>query len=299
MLKSINNENQYIDLVKLVFKEGTYRTGRNGKTLSYFGHQMRFDLRNNKIPLLTTKKVAWKTCLRELLWFINGETNNKTLKEKNVKIWNGNASREFLDSRGLVNNEEDDLGPIYGFQWNNFNGTYTSHDNFETNGVNQLDYIINALKNNTDKTNGENKYSRRLIVSAWNPCQLNQMALPPCHVLFQFYVNGDDELSCSLYQRSGDIGLGVPFNIASYAFLTHLVAHHCDLKPGYLIHTIGDCHIYDDHIEPLQKQINHSIMSYPTVEIINKRETLQDYIEEDFKIKNYISNNKIVMKMRV
>ena len=222
MNRFIKNDTEYLNLIRTVMQFGDKKVGRNGTTISYFGHQMRFDLRDNRMPIITTKKMAWKTCLKELLWFVKGHTNNKILKEQNVRIWNGNATREFLDSRGLITNEEDDLGPIYGFQWNNFNGTYRAHNDYDNNGVNQLDYIVKALKNTSNE--GENKYSRRLIVSAWNPCQLDQMALPPCHVLFQFYVNSQDELSCHLYQRSGDVGLGIPFNIASYAFLTHLIA---------------------------------------------------------------------------
>ena len=297
MYSNLRNEMKYLNLIRNVLKFGEKRTGRNGDTISYFGQQMRFDLTDDKIPILTTKKMAWKTCLKELLWFIKGDTNNKTLKEQNVRIWNGNSTRAFLDSRGLTSNEEDDLGPIYGFQWNNFNGTYVSHDNYKNDGINQLDYVINALNNTSDV--GENRYSRRLIVSAWNPCQLNQMALPPCHVMFQFYVNNNDELSCHLYQRSGDVGLGVPFNIASYAFLTHLIAHHCGLKPGSLVHSLGDCHIYDDHVEPLHEQLEREIFEPPKLEIRNKREKLSDYVFEDFILHDYKCGGSIKMDMRV
>lgn len=291
------NEMQYLNLIKKVLSCGDKKIGRNGTTYSYFGYQMRFNLKNNKIPFTTTKKLAWKTCLKELLWFVKGQTSNSILKEQNVKIWNGNGSRDFLNSRGLSHYEEDDLGPVYGFQWNNFNGTYRSHDDFDKNGFNQLDYVLNALKNESD--NGENKYSRRLIISAWNPCQINQMALPPCHVLFQFYVDSNNRLSCSLYQRSGDVGLGVPFNVASYSFLTHLIAHHVGLDTGYLIHTIGDCHIYDDHVSPLVKQIENPIYESPRVYITNKRDNIQDYVVTDFNIKNYKYADKINMEMRV
>lgn len=299
MLKHIHNETQYLYLVRKVIQDGLRRTGRNGNTISYFGHQMRFDLRNNTIPFITTKKLAWKTCLKELLWFIKGDTSNKTLKEQNVKIWNGNGSREFLDSRGLQHYEEDDLGPVYGFQWNNFNGTYRSHNDYDKNGIDQLTYIINALNNTDTNSKEENRYSRRLIVSAWNPSQINDMALPPCHVLFQFYVNSNDELSCSLYQRSGDVGLGIPFNIASYSFLTHLIAHHTGLKVGEFIHTIGDCHIYDDHREPLSKQLSRKMYEPPKVFIDAKHENLKDYTMGDFRIEGYKYHDKVSMEMRV
>ena len=200
---------------------------------------MRFDLTNNKIPLITTKKLAWKTCLKELLWFISGSTDNKILKQNNVKIWNDNASRDFLDSRGLHNLEEDDLGPIYGHQWRFFNAEYKNcSTDYNGKGVDQLKNIIDSLND------PNNRNSRRLLLSAWNPQQLDQMALPPCHVLMQFNVFDNDKLSVALYQRSGDMGLGVPFNIASYAFLTHLIAHHCNLKPVEFIHFLGNIHIY-------------------------------------------------------
>lgn len=299
MKKIFCNETQYLNLVKTVLEEGERRIGRNGTTLSYFGTQMRFSLKNTRIPLLTTKRLAWKTCLKELLWFLQGKTDNKLLKEQNVHIWDGNASREFLDSRGLTNYDEDDLGPVYGFQWNNFNGTYNNHNDYKTDGINQLDYIIKALKNKDINSKEENRYSRRLIVSAWNPCQIEQMALPPCHVLFQFYVNSNDELSCSLYQRSGDIGLGVPFNIASYSFLTHLIARHVGLKPGYLIHTIGDAHIYEEHIDQLKLQLKSPIYESPKIYIKHKRESIYDYVFDDFQLLDYKFNTKISMKMKV
>ena len=212
-----NDENQYLSLIRDILDDGEEIKGRNGTTKAIFGSAMHFDLSDNKIPILTTKKVAWKTCLKELLWFIKGSTSNKELQQQNVKIWNGNATREFLDSRGLSNLEENDLGPVYGHQWRFFNAEYeTCMHNYNGKGVDQLQNVINLLRN------PETRSSRRIIMSAWNPCQLEQMALPPCHVMCQFNVIGD-KLSCSMYQRSGDVGLGVPFNIASYSFLTLLL----------------------------------------------------------------------------
>ena len=219
-------EYQYLDLIRAILEEGEMVVGRNGLTKTVFGASMYFSLKDGTIPILTTKKVAWKTCLRELFWFIKGSTSNTELQNNNVKIWNGNASREFLDSRGLTNLKENDLGPVYGHQWRFFNAEYTNCDaNYEGKGVDQLKYIIDNLKNPATRN------SRRLILSAWNPCQLDEMALPPCHVLMQFNVIGS-KLSCSLYQRSGDVGLGVPFNIASYSFLTHIIANYCGLEAG-------------------------------------------------------------------
>lgn len=294
-------EYQYLNLVKNIIKYGDKREGRNGTTYSQFGYTMRFSLRNNVIPLLTTKRVAWKSCLHELFWFIQGHTNSGFLKDRGVKIWDGNSTREFLDSRGLNNYNENELGPIYGFQWRNFNGDYIQENQRNIYslknakvGTDQLEYIIETLKGDNPY---EDKYSRRLLVSAWNPNQINMMALPPCHVLFQFYVNSKDELSCVLYQRSGDVGLGVPFNIASYSFLTHLVAHHCGLKPGMFIHNIGDAHIYSDHIEPLKTQLKNKPYEFPKLEILKKRNNIDFYDFSDFKIEDYKCHKKIKMEM--
>jgi len=259
---------------------------------------MRFQLydedRENKpiIPLMTTKKMAWKTCLKELLWFMNGDTDNKTLQKQGVNIWDANATREFLDSRGLKY-REGDLGPIYGHQWRHFNAHYYAANYNHTGiGVDQLGQLVRNLKD-TEKRN-----SRRMILTAWNPCQLSEMALPPCHVLSQFHVVDDDKLICTVYQRSADVGLGLPFNIASYSFLTHILAHHCGLKARELIHFIGNAHIYEDHIEPLKKQLEEFPEIYPTLEIKDIKEKIDDYKIEDFEIKDYKFGKKINMKMR-
>lgn len=285
-------EQQYIDLINDILKNGKEVNGRNGKTLTVFGRLMRFDLKNNYIPALTTKKVAWKTCLKELLWFISGKTDNKILKEKNVKIWNDNSSREYLDSIGLTNREEDDLGPVYGHQWRHFNAEYTTcHEDYSGKGVDQLKYIIECLK---DK---EKRYSRRLIMSAWNPCQIDEMALPPCHVLVQFNVI-DDKLSCSLTQRSCDVGLGVPFNILSYSILLRLIAKHCELEVDEFVYFMGNVHIYDDHVDSLKEQCKNEIKDMPKLNILNKRDNIDDYTISDFELENYTFGDKIIMKMR-
>ena len=289
----LRDENQYLCLVKDILREGEVVKGRNGETKAIFGAAMHFDLTDDKIPILTTKKVAWKTCLKELLWFIKGSTDNVELQKQNVKIWNGNATREFLDSRGLNNLEENDLGPVYGHQWRFFNAEYqTKNHVYKGKGVDQLQNIINDLKN------PEKRSSRRMIMSAWNPCQIDEMALPPCHVMCQFNVI-EDKLSCSMYQRSGDVGLGVPFNIASYSFLTHLLAHHCDLKPYEFVYYLGNAHIYDDHYEQLEWQTKLEPFFGPTLKIKgDKKKDIEDYKVEDFEIKNYKSHPSIKMNMR-
>ena len=214
-----HEEYQYLNLLSDILENGTMEEGRNGKIQSIFGNMMRFSLKDGKIPILTTKKTAWKTCLKELLWFIRGETDNKILKAQGVHIWDANGTREFLDSRGLKLYPEDMIGPSYGYQWRNFNANYNCFtgkkitDDFPFNGIDQLQDIISQLKNPATRN------SRRLIMSAWNPAQLSQMALPPCHIMCQFNVHDGNKLSCALYQRSCDFFLGIPINIASYSFL--------------------------------------------------------------------------------
>jgi thymidylate synthase len=249
----MHDENQYLRLIGDILDNGEMVTGRNGDTKAVFGAAMHFDLKHGVIPLLTTKRVAVKTCFKELLWFIKGCTDNKKLKAEGVHIWDDNGSREFLDSRGLTNLEEDDLGPVYGHQWRHFNASYgTCDSDYGGQGVDQLAYVIDCLKDPAKRS------SRRILMSAWNPCQIDEMALPPCHVMCQFNVIGN-QLSCSLYQRSGDVGLGVPFNIASYSMLTHLLAHHCGLEANEFVYYLGNAHIYDDHIAPLQHLISSQL----------------------------------------
>ena len=292
-ISKINDEQQYLNLINNIINNGILETGRNGNVKSIFGVTMRFDLTNNTIPLMTTKKLAWKTCLKELLWFISGKTDNKILKQNNVKIWNENVSREFLDSRGLHHLEEDDLGPVYGHQWRHFNAKYTScNDDYTDKGIDQLKNIIDLL-NDPSQNN-----SRRLLISAWNPQQLDEMALPPCHVLMQFKVTQNKNLHLALYQRSGDVGLGVPFNIASYAFLAHLVAHHCGLNATELVHFIADAHIYEEHLEILTGQKSLKPLEPPKINIKNKYDSIDKYTFEDFEINNYNHLQQLKMNMR-
>ena len=284
-------ELQYLGLIKNIIKRGTLTKSRNGNTLNTIGTMSKYNLENGTLPLLTTKKVAWKTCLRELLWFIKGDTDNNSLRSKNVNIWNGNSTREFLDSRNLNHYNEGDLGPIYGFQWRNWNAPYWgSHVNYRDRGIDQLGGIISSLKD------PEERFSRRLIMSAWNVEQLSAMALPPCHVLSQFHVLDDDKLYCSIYQRSGDVGLGVPFNIASYSLLTHMIADLCGLKATELVHFIGNAHIYESHIDPLKEQIEREPYEFPKI-YINSKNNIDDFVVKDFNLENYKYHPSIKMDM--
>ena len=291
-----HEENQYIELVKKIINEGTWEETRNGKTKSIFGNMMRFSLKNGKIPILTTKKMAWKTCLKELLWFVRGDTDNTLLNNQGVHIWDANASKEFMESRGISHYPEGQLGPIYGYQWRHFNARYNSETGQPNEGetekcVDQLQSIINYLKNPETRT------SRRLIMTAWNPAQLNEMALPPCHILCQFNVHNGNQLSCALYQRSGDVGLGILFNIASYSFLTHLLAKHCGLEAYEFVYFLGNAHIYEEHIPALSEQILREPYELPTLQIVNQRENINDYEVSDFQLMNYKSHDTIKMKM--
>ena len=289
-----HEEYQYLNLINKILNKGDTIESRNGTVKSIFGNKMEFDLSNNTLPLLTTKRVAYKTCIKELLWFIRGQTNNTLLKQQNVHIWDENGSREFLDSRNLNYRHVDDLGPIYGHQWRHFNADYyTCESDYTNKGVDQLMYIINALKHPKEK------YSRRLLMSSWNPCQLDEMALPPCHVLAQFNVSGDNKLSCALYQRSGDVGLGVPFNIASYSVLTHLIAHYTGLKAHKFIYFLGNAHIYEEHIELLQEQVKREPYTFPLINIISDvPEKVDDYELNNIEVIDYQCHSKIEMKMK-
>jgi thymidylate synthase len=252
---------------------------------------MRFDLTNGKITILTTKKTAWKTCLKELLWFIRGETDNKLLQDQGVHIWDGNTTREFLDSRGL-NYREGLIGPGYGFQWRHFNAPYDQETGGPSEkGIDQLQQIIDALKDPVQRT------SRRLVMTAWNPLQIDKMALPPCHILCQFNVHDGNKLSCCMFQRSTDIALGASFNIASYSFLTHLLAKHCGLVAHEFVYFMGNCHLYEDHVEPMRAVLEKVPFKFPTVFIKDVRENISDYLVDDFIINGYQSHELVKMKM--
>lgn len=284
------DEYKYLELMDTIMKQGLDVQGRNGVTKSSFGEKMVFDL--SRFPLLTTKKMGYKTILRELLWFIKGSTDNQELKDKNVHIWDGNASKSFLESRGL-SYEQDDLGPIYGFQWRHFGAEYKDrYTDYSGKGYDQLKWLINEIK--------ENPNSRRLILSAWNPAVLDDMALPPCHILCQFYVNQkDNTLSCQLYQRSGDMFLGVPFNIASYAFLTYILCKLTGYKPGKFHHILGDAHIYEEHDTAVLLQIKRVPKLFPTLTISDRLTDIDSISEDMFTIENYESYSRISAPMKV
>ena len=272
---------QYLDLVKHVLKNGDYKGDRTGTgTKSVFGYQMRFDL-NDGFPLVTTKKLHLKSIIHELLWFINGETNIKYLRDNGVKIWDAWAD------------ESGNLGPVYGSQWRNWNNEK----------IDQISQLIDLIKNNPD--------SRRMLVSAWNPSVLpdtkksfsenvmnGKAALPPCHAFFQFYVS-NNKLSCQLYQRSADIFLGVPFNIASYALFTHMIAHVCNLDVGDFVHTFGDAHIYSNHTQQIELQLSRKPRKLPTLNIKRKVGSIFDFKFEDFEITNYDPHPHIKGKVSV
>jgi thymidylate synthase len=296
-VSELHPEYQYLHLIHKIIEKGTLETGRNGNTYSLFGHNMRFSLADGVVPFLTTKRVAWKTCLKELIWFIRGETDNKLLQDQDVHIWDGNTTREFLDSRGLNHYREGLIGPGYGFQWRNFNAMYDVRTGKVmpdiSKGIDQLAWIIACLKDPAQRS------SRRMLMTAWNPSQIDEMALPPCHVLCQFHVKAGKYLSCSLYQRSCDVGLGVPFNIASYSMLTHILAKFCGLEAHEFVYNMGDVHIYDDHIEQLKEQIKREPYEFPKMVVKSLHNDINNYSVDDIELKTeYKCHPPIKMEMR-
>ena len=256
---------QYHDLMKEVLAKGVQKSDRTGTgTVSVFGHQMRFNLADG-FPMVTTKKLHLKSIIYELLWFLKGSTNNNWLKERGVSIWNEWAA------------PDGDLGPIYGYQWRSWPAPNGQH-------IDQISEVVETIKKNPD--------SRRIIVSAWNVADIPRMALAPCHAFFQFYV-ADGKLSCQLYQRSADIFLGVPFNIASYALLTHMMAQQCNLEVGDFIWTGGDCHLYSNHLEQVELQLSRDFFPLPKLNILRKPDSIFDYEFEDFEIAGYESHPAI------
>jgi thymidylate synthase len=268
---------QYHDLLRHILENGTRKTDRTGTgTISVFGYQMRFNLQQG-FPLVTTKKVHTKSIIHELLWFLKGDTNTKYLKENGVSIWD-----EWADAEG-------NLGPVYGKQWRSWEAP-------DGRVIDQFQDVLKQLKNSPD--------SRRIIVSAWNPADLHKMALSPCHALFQFYVspptpNGGAKLSCQLYQRSADVFLGVPFNIASYALLTHLIAQQCDLEVGDFVWTGGDVHLYRNTLEQAQLQLAREAYPLPKLNILRKADSIFDYTFDDFEIEGYQAHPHISAKVAI
>lgn len=284
-----HEEFQYLDILADVLSRGTLKSNRTGTdAYSKFGYQMRFDL-SKSFPLLTTKKVALRSIIEELLWFIRGSTNGNDLLKKNVRIWELNGARSFLDNLGFTEREEHDLGPIYGFQWRHCGAKYLDmHADYSGQGVDQLKIVIDKIKNNPN--------DRRLIVCSWNVADLGRMALPPCHCLFQFYVS-EGKLSCMMHQRSCDLGLGVPFNIASYSILTAMIAQVCGLELGEFVHNLADAHIYVDHVEPVKEQISRVPFPFPQLKLNPEIKSIEEFTIDDINVVNYVSHPPIKMAM--
>ena len=287
------DEMQYLKLCKKILLEGEKRDDRTGVgTYSLFGQCLEFSLSNGILPCLTSKKLALKAVMKELLWFISGSTNSKELENEGVKIWTGNTSREFLDSRGLTFLQEGDIGAGYGFQWRYFGADYRGMEEcYQGKGIDQLSEIVNLIKNDP--------FSRRIILTAWNPAALSKMALPPCHMMAQFYVSSGGELSCQMYQRSCDVFLGIPFNIMSYSLLTHMIAHVCGLRASKLTMCLGDTHIYQNHVDQVLTQMKNIPYSFPTVSLSENVKNIFDFSLEDIVVENYESHSYIRAPMAV
>ena len=277
-------ELQYNNLVQTVL---------NKEDLSSFGNSMKFDLQEG-FPLLTGKRMYFKGIVEELLWFLSGKTDSKILKEKGVNIWEKNSTREYLDSVGLKKNKEYDLGPVYGHNFRHYGAEYENCDtDYNGKGVDQIQYVLNMIRTNPS--------SRRIIINLWNPCQINEVALPPCHVLYHFKVDETKKtLSCILYQRSGDVALGVPFNIASASLLTHIIAFLTDLKVGVLTHFIGDAHIYKEHREGMTQQLDRYLYPFPKLEIRKRNQMkVEEFCFQDFNLQGYVSNTTLAFPLIV
>ena len=282
-----SSEQAYLDLLKVILERGKERKDRTGTgTVGVFGHQMRFDLREG-FPLLTTKKLHLKSIIHELLWFLRGETHVKPLQDAGVRIWNEWATPEQTARFGR---QEGDLGPVYGHQWRRYGATKQADGTYASDGVDQIKRVLHDIV--------ENPHSRRLIVTGWNPKEAEQVALPPCHTLFQFYVQ-DGELSCQLYQRSGDVFLGVPFNIASYALLTMMLAHVTGLTPGDFVHTLGDAHLYKNHLDQARLQLERTPRPLPRMRIAESAKDLFAMKYEDFTLEGYDPHPHIAAEVSV
>src|SRR5258708_11029022 len=316
---TLHEEEQYLSLIRRVIEEGATRPDRTGTgTISIFAPpSFRFSLKNNVLPLLTTKRVFFRAVLEELLWFVRADTDSIHLSERGVKIWDGNGSREFLDKRGLSHRRVGDLGPVYGFQWRHFGAKYhTADTDYTGQGIDQLKEVIRKIK--------EDPTDRRIIMSAWNPAgavcivssdprlsappfstDLSEMALPPCHMFCQFYVHlptSDIErpgLSCIMFQRSADLGLGIPFNIASYALLTHMIAKVTNTEARELVIQLGDAHVYRDHVDALKLQLEREPRPFPTLRWTRNVTDIDDFKDDDFAVDGYQPHGKLEMKMSV
>lgn len=306
-----SEEYEYLNILVKILSDGDDR----GNTRSIFGTMMKFSLLNGNYPLITTKKMYFKGIVEELLWFLRGETNVKTLRDKGVHIWDGNTNRAKLNSLGLNHLEEYDGGPIYGFNFRHYGDTYVNCHTTYTKGIDQLSNAIDAIKKEKIKLLSSEIYkpNRRIIINLWNPSQLDEVSLPACHIIYQFYLHchsvpeysfqGKDYredkiyLSCSLYQRSGDMGLGVPFNIASASLLTIIIAHFTDTIPCEFTHTIGDAHIYNDHIPEIKKQLLRTPLKFPTIKIIGNPDTIDNLKFRNFDLCDYHHHDKVPLTL--
>lgn len=300
-MNSFKNEKGYLELLQDVINNGENKNTRNGNVISSFGKSIYFYNINIEFPLLTTKKMFLKGIIEELLWFLRGSTNAKELQKKGVKIWDGNSSREYLDSIGLTNYDEGELGPVYGWQWRNFGKSYPpNNENTDDNGFDQIKYVIEELL--------KSENSRRAVLSAWNPSQLSQMALPPCHILYSFYKNSKG-LYCSMSMRSSDLFLGLPFNIASTAIFTFIIAKVLHINPYGICLNLTDAHIYEEHINAVNQQLENMINTPPSFEITKEAPPIESSVEEkinwitsltfdDFVLHNYESAGTIKAPMK-
>lgn len=287
-------EYSYLNLVQRTLANGLERSDRTGTgTISQFGEKMIFDIHNDGFPILTTKKIPFQTVIKELLWFLSGDTNNHHLNDQDVHIWDLNTSRTFLDNRGLLDLEEGDIGAGYGHQWRHFNAEYTGFNtNYSNKGIDQIKEVIRQIK--------EEPTSRRIIFTGWNPSALNRMALPPCHgIVVQFYVQNNGLLDCQMYQRSMDVALGAPFNITSYALLLCMIAQITKLKPGKFIHIIGDCHVYRDHVDCMKEQLKRNPRPFPILKINPNVNDIDSFKLDDFELIEYRPYPALKMKMSV
>lgn len=285
-------ENEYLRLLRTVIDQGEHILGRNGNTKAIFGEQIKFDL-SDGFPLLTTKRMFFKGIIGELLWFINGHTNAHMLSDKGIHIWDGNSSRESLDSRGLHEYEEGICGPIYGYQWRHFNAEYKPDGKPSEQGFDQLKHVVDQIRSEPN--------SRRILLTSWNPIQLNEMCLEPCHVLYQFRVY-HNKLHCHMYQRSCDVFLGLPFNISSVSLLTILLSKVCNLSPGTVTISFGDVHLYCTHIDQAHQQIVREPFKPPSIQIHKQLSSISDLENlniSDIELIDYNSHPKISAKMVV
>ncbi|KAI0044446.1 thymidylate synthase [Auriscalpium vulgare] len=297
-----HDELQYLKLIRTVLDTGETRPDRTGTgTISLFAPpNLRFSLADATLPLLTTKRTFLRGIVEELLWFVKGATDSTELSKRGVKIWDGNGSKEFLEKRGLGHRREGDLGPVYGFQWRHFGAQYVDADkDYAGEGVDQLREVIRKIK--------EDPTDRRIILSAWNPADIPQMALPPCHMMCQFYVHlpppdaptARPRLSCLMYQRSADLGLGIPFNIASYALLTHMIAQVTGTDAHELVIQLGDAHVYRDHVAALEVQLQRAPRAFPKLRWRRDVQDIDDFVYDDFVVEGYNPHPSIAMKMSV